>query len=307
MNDALSNIATNVITGFLGVGKTTAILNWLKNKPDNERWSVLVNEAGQVGVDGKVMQDAGIVVKQVPGGCMCCASGLPMQVAVNQLLITTRPHRLLIEPSGMGHPRNILKTLSAIEYQGVLDLRACLCLIDPRHLSDQRYLNSELFMDQIAVADVLVANKGDLCTQADKQHFDDFVQARGNKIQANGWTSQGQLEPMWMGLKHRPSNEPVWIKVNKAEAMELTTLSMELPNDLIVELQQFRQFLDSLDVERLKAIVHTDQGAVFVNHVNGQTTVSPVNECDSYRIEVVSEQAIDEQFLQEGIDGCLVQ
>lgn len=306
MNKPLRNIGTNVITGFLGVGKTTAILNWLKKKPDNERWSVLVNEAGQVGVDGQIMQDAGIVVKQVPGGCMCCASGLPMQVAINQLLKATRPQRLLIEPSGMGHPRNILKTLASKDYQSVLDLRACLCLIDPRYLNDERYLKSELFMDQISVADVLVANKTDQCSDADKKRFYDFVETRSQRIQDSGWISQGQLQAHWMDLEHQPFKEPVWKKVNTSQATQLYSLSMLIADDVKLNIEKFKGFINHLSVERLKAIVNSDHGVLLINHVKGQTTVSPVNACDSYRLEIMSHQLIDEQTVQKGIDECLI-
>ncbi|WP_369823160.1 GTP-binding protein, partial [Oleiphilus sp. HI0128] len=80
----------------LGVGKTSAILNLLKQKPDNERWAVLVNEFGEIGVDGSFFQgqssqEQGVFIKEVPGGCMCCASGLPMQIALNQLLSRAKP------------------------------------------------------------------------------------------------------------------------------------------------------------------------------------------------------------------------
>lgn len=305
MSKALHNIKTNVITGFLGVGKTTAILSWLKNKPQNERWSVLVNEAGQVGVDGKVMEDAGIAVKQVPGGCMCCAAGLPMQVAVNQLLIATRPHRLLIEPSGMGHPRNILKTLSSKEYEGVLDLRACLCLIDPRHLSDQHYLDSELFMDQIAVADVLVANKTDQCTTADQTRFDEFSRSLNSNIQASGWVSQGRLEPEWMQLKHATERKTIYKSIinNKTEWVNI---SMQLPDDVVLDMNKLQQFIDELKVERLKAIINTTEGVVFINHVTGETSVSPVNASNNYHMEIVSSHTIDENKIKDKLLLCQV-
>ncbi|MEZ9795040.1 GTP-binding protein, partial [Vibrio splendidus] len=81
-------IPTNIITGFLGVGKTSAILNLMKNKPVNERWAVLVNEFGEIGVDGSLIQGnqatQQVFIREVPGGCMCCAAGLPMQIALNQ-------------------------------------------------------------------------------------------------------------------------------------------------------------------------------------------------------------------------------
>ena len=127
----LSAVPTNIITGFLGVGKTTAILNLLKSKPANQRWAVLVNEFGEIGVDGSLFQgqqseDQDVFIREVPGGCMCCAAGLPMQIALNQLLAKAKPDRLLIEPTGLGHPKEVLQVLSTEYYQDVLSLHKTL-------------------------------------------------------------------------------------------------------------------------------------------------------------------------------------
>lgn len=94
---------TNLITGFLGSGKTTTIRHLLAHKPDRERWAVLVNEFGEIGIDGALLADSGAVLKEIPGGCMCCVNGLPMQVGLNMLLQQAKPDRLLIEPTGLGH------------------------------------------------------------------------------------------------------------------------------------------------------------------------------------------------------------
>lgn len=98
---------TNLITGFLGSGKTTSILHLLANKDPAEKWAVLVNEFGEVGIDGALLADSGALLK-IPGGCMCCVNGLPMQVGLNTLLRQGKPDRLLIEPTGLGHPKQIL-------------------------------------------------------------------------------------------------------------------------------------------------------------------------------------------------------
>ncbi len=79
-------VPTNIITGFLGTGKTTSILNLLKQKPSNETWAVLVNEFGEIGIDGAILSDSGALIKEVPGGCMCCTAGVPMSVGINALL-----------------------------------------------------------------------------------------------------------------------------------------------------------------------------------------------------------------------------
>ena len=89
-------IRVHLITGFLGVGKTTAILHLLKHKPEHEKWAVLVNEFGEVGVDGAILESQGAVVREVPGGCLCCVSGLPFQMGLNMLIARGKPDVILI-------------------------------------------------------------------------------------------------------------------------------------------------------------------------------------------------------------------
>ncbi|MEL7401300.1 MAG: GTP-binding protein, partial [Pseudomonadota bacterium] len=84
-------IRTHIVTGFLGVGKTTAILSLLQQKPEAEKWAVLVNEFGEVGVDGAILASQGdtmanVVTREIPGGCLCCVSGLPFQMGLNLLI-----------------------------------------------------------------------------------------------------------------------------------------------------------------------------------------------------------------------------
>ncbi|MGL5758168.1 CobW family GTP-binding protein [Plesiomonas sp.] len=172
----LSNkIKTNLITGFLGSGKTTTIRHLLASKPEHEKWAVLVNEFGEIGIDGTLLRDQGAVVKEIPGGCLCCVAGLPMQVGLNMLISQHRPDRILIEPTGLGHPKQVLDMLTGEYYQSVLTLGATLCVLDPRHLQDTKYCENENFRDQIAAADVLIANKTDLCSPQEQALFTEFV------------------------------------------------------------------------------------------------------------------------------------
>ncbi|MEH2920118.1 CobW family GTP-binding protein [Samsonia erythrinae] len=149
----------NLITGFLGSGKTTTIRHLLSQKPEGEVWAVLVNEFGEVGIDGALLADSGAVLKEIPGGCMCCVNGLPMQIGLNMLLQQKKPHRLLIEPTGLGHPKQVLSLLTSDIYQPWLTLQATLCLLDARQLNEARYRENENFRDQLASADIIIANK----------------------------------------------------------------------------------------------------------------------------------------------------
>lgn len=183
---------TTLVTGFLGSGKTTTLLHLLAQKPAGERWAVLVNEFGEIGVDGALLADSGAVLKEIPGGCMCCVNGLPMQVGLNTLLQRNTPDRLLIEPTGLGHPKQILSLLTSPVYENWLSLRATLCLLDARQLGDARYRDNENFRDQLAAADVIIANKQDGYRQDDRLLLADWAARDGGGRQIIGAT-QGRV------------------------------------------------------------------------------------------------------------------
>ncbi|MCV9880005.1 GTP-binding protein [Brenneria sp. KBI 447] len=182
----------NLITGFLGSGKTTTIRHLLSQKPEDEVWAVLVNEFGEIGIDGALLSDSGAFVKEIPGGCLCCVNGLPMQVGLNMLLQQKKPHRLLIEPTGLGHPKQIIALLTAESYQPWLTLQTTLCLLDARQLSDVRYTGNENFRDQLAAADIIVANKLETYQEADIAALQQWRQTNGDGRQFVT-VSQGQI------------------------------------------------------------------------------------------------------------------
>ncbi|GAA6135991.1 hypothetical protein NBRC116188_27810 [Oceaniserpentilla sp. 4NH20-0058] len=171
----MAMINVHIITGFLGVGKTSCIQELIKHKPDNERWAVLVNEYGQQGIDGALYDSRQVIVKQVAGGCACCAALLPFQTALNELIRFDTPDRIFIEPSGLGHVDNIVKRLLESDYQQRLTLNAVVCVVDPRHLSQPKYRYHELYIRQLFAADKLVANKIDLSSEDDLQLFEQLV------------------------------------------------------------------------------------------------------------------------------------
>ena len=124
------DIPTTIVTGFLGAGKTTAINHLLTEKPAGEHWALLVNEFGKVGVDAALIGPvAGVSIREIAGGCLCCTAGLAFEGALNRLIGDTSPDRILIEPSGIGHPLKIISTLTGSYYHNVLDLRATISLL----------------------------------------------------------------------------------------------------------------------------------------------------------------------------------
>ena len=165
VSSSSSPVPTNIITGFLGAGKSTAIIHLLQNKPPQERWAVLVNEFGEIGVDADFIasqhQVQNVFVKEVAGGCMGCSANLAMHITLNQLIAEAKPHRLLIEPTGLGHPQEVISVLLEPHYQPVIELHKVITLVDASTFNHSDRVNQPLIYQQLAIADLVIGNKKD--------------------------------------------------------------------------------------------------------------------------------------------------
>jgi len=333
-------IPTNIITGFLGVGKTTAITHLLSTKPADEVWSVLVNEFGEIGIDGALLKNTNAHVREVPGGCICCVAGLPMKIALNMLIAKTKPDRIIIEPTGLGHPEEIINTLTGEYYDTVLDLRATITLVDPRKLVESRYADNANFKDQIAVADVLVANKIDLCSPDDRANFDDLVAGFNPPKHAAFAVQQGQLELAWLDYprKAHALNNPQHHAAQRNNRLnpqrELYNAAIQLPEgqdylrrenqgqgfyscgwmfqpEIQFDFNQLFGWLTGLNLVRAKAVMNTDQGVYMFNAENGVLSVKPLilgdePELLDSRIELINDAMLRLDELENELFGCRI-
>lgn len=156
----IENVPTHLIAGPLGSGKTTLLRHLMEQRPDNERWAILINEFGQVGIDAALLQTSasGVQIAEIPGGCLCCVNGVPFQIGLGRLLRRVNPHRLFIETSGLGHSQTLLLQLAAPPWQGVLALQPLVMVLDaPRLLAGHSLGKAQ--QQSLAMAGLIVLNK----------------------------------------------------------------------------------------------------------------------------------------------------
>ena len=172
-------IPVRVLTGPLGCGKTTAIAALLAGKPPEENWVVLLNEFTDAGIDALTVAAAArgaYDVRLVPGGCLCCTGEADFRRNLRELIDVVRPARILVEPSGIGHPTGIVEELLAHEAAGQVHLEAVVTLVDPLRLAELLGGTAqEELRAAVEIADVLVLSKADLASSDEQRLFNSFA------------------------------------------------------------------------------------------------------------------------------------
>jgi G3E family GTPase len=163
----LNALPTYLITGLLGSGKTSTLRQLLLQKPASERWGFIINEFGEVDIDVATLksQDSNDAVLSVTGGCVCCNAQHGLTQAINQLLAESTDNpisRLLIEPTGLGHPAKIIDMLTQSQFVRPLALQPIICVITPQQLTPLRWQKSAVMRDLVTLADIILLNKTDL-------------------------------------------------------------------------------------------------------------------------------------------------
>lgn len=317
----LTNIPTHVITGPLGAGKTSLIRSLLAQKPASERWAVLINEFGQIGLDAALLStnEDNVSLAEVAGGCLCCVNGVPFQVGLGRLLRKAKPDRLLIEPSGLGHPAELLAQLGAPPWQEVLALQPCVAVLDASALARDEMLPSSQ-QHALHHCGLLLLNKSENLDQADRQRI-----VRQLPPLPLRWTHQSHLPIAELpGIDHRAGSTAAqaplpasaaalgdaWLDPQRAFCQSQGngdgwSIGWRWHPSQHFHLQRVVEWLDGLDWRRVKLVLHSAQGWRSANALAGEPLVFMPSEWrkDS-RLELIFSEPQDEPRLNAAMIAC---
>lgn len=156
-------VKINIISGFLGAGKTTLIKKLLAGALKGEKVILLENEYGEVGVDGSFLKDSGIVVDELNSGCICCTLAGDFQKAIDELIAKYHPDRILVEPTGVGKLSEIIAAVkkSAARHPEVV-IGGCATVVDAGKCRMYMKNFGEFFLDQVKYASTIILSRTQL-------------------------------------------------------------------------------------------------------------------------------------------------
>ena len=147
----------DIISGFLGAGKTTLIKKLLKEALAGEKVVLIENEFGEIGVDGGFLKEAGIEIKEMNSGCICCSLVGDFGISLREVLDTYQPERILIEPSGVGKLSDVVAAVGKVE--GNLQVNSTVAVVDASKCKMYIKNFGEFFLNQIQHAGTVILSR----------------------------------------------------------------------------------------------------------------------------------------------------
>jgi len=166
-----------IVSGFLGAGKTTFILEFIRRyAEDGERKiAVLVNEFGDLSIDGEVIRKGGLEVVELPSGCICCSLRASLPETIDMIYKSVKPDVLLIEPSGIATPRNVLVAIKKCRYAEKYTIRPVIGIVDATVFQEFVHEFGKFYRGQIETADILLINKIDLVSNEELDEIEKMM------------------------------------------------------------------------------------------------------------------------------------
>ncbi len=152
----------DIISGFLGAGKTTFIKKLLQEAVSGEQVILIENEFGEIGIDGGFLKDSGVEIREMNSGCICCSLVGDFGQSLKEVLTTYHPDRIIIEPSGVGKLSDVMKAVKDVAAEIRVTLNSAVTIVDAQKCKMYRKNFGEFFNNQIENAGTVVLSRTDI-------------------------------------------------------------------------------------------------------------------------------------------------
>lgn len=247
-------IPISIVTGFLGSGKTTLLRHVLERGLNGRRLALIVNEIGEIGFDGRVIEGLNVErMIELTSGCICCSVGTDFLIAVEEIVDMVAPELIIVETTGIAEPWGLIRQVRA----SGLPLDAVVTLVDAANIAQELDL-SPVARWQIRAADFLVVNKCDLVAPAELVQVQDLLREQNSRA-ALFTTVRGELDANLLFGTVPSLSRPADVEPTLPDHLQAERIGTVLwQGDLPLERQRLEETLRTLpsQVYRAKGLIH---------------------------------------------------
>lgn len=317
-----------LLAGFLGAGKTTLLKRILSWEADLSETVVMVNEFGDIGIDGALLQDSGSDVIELTSGCICCTLSADLHQALMRIWNQFKPRRILVEASGVADPKSIVTVLQDPAIGQHMELEKIITVLDA-DIWGAREVFGQLFYNQLEMAHLILLNKIDLMAADKIPQFLDEIHEVIPDAQVvptihcgidpeTLWT---RAQPKMSGLKpiqfflpdslngksDSDRSHPAFQEHDSHAAKSVNFVTFSFQDSGILDEARFKYFIRNLPWElfRIKGPVRFADRLKMLNYVGGKSEWSAWEGKAETRLAFIG-WTIDEQETLKALKRCLV-
>ncbi|MEL4306412.1 GTP-binding protein [Methanococcoides sp. LMO-2] len=220
-----------IIGGFLGSGKTTTLLKLGKHLSETgHKIAIIVNEIGEIGLDGDTLSSTGIVTEELTSGCICCTLKISMEYTLSQLSDDFQPDVIIIEPTGIAFPRQIKEDIALMKIDD-LSFAPIVNIVDGTRFNTEIKQTPKFIVTQIEDAEILCINKVDIAEKekvAEVRNFLEEINPEAEVIEFSAKEADEKFQRLIDLLAGKSKEREAREAINSIEASEVSSYSGEL-------------------------------------------------------------------------------
>ena len=208
----------DIISGFLGAGKTTLIKKLLKEAFQDEQVVLIENEFGEIGIDGGFLKEAGIEIREMNSGCICCSLVGDFGASLKEVIDKYHPDRILIEPSGVGKLSDVIRAVQDVQEETGLALNSYTTVVDAKKCKMYMRNFGEFFNNQVEYAGAIIMSRTDIVDEEKAMQSSPMRTAapssrRPTRKRSPIWMRSRPRRRAcrgWLSWRHRPRRRLKW-------------------------------------------------------------------------------------------------
>ncbi|MCP4808312.1 MAG: hypothetical protein GY913_33530 [Proteobacteria bacterium] len=272
----MAKTPVHVVTGFLGAGKTTFLLDQLSRR-DGERCGIVVNDFGDARIDATLLGGR-VPVMEIPGGCVCCTAPQDLVSALSELV--GQVDRVFIEATGLARPADIVDTLTRSKLD--VSVGPVLCVLDARRLVGEAPV---LLLEQLDASDLVVANHASDCDDDAWAALDEALEGHFPPLLGLERTDRGRVDPEFV---ERVRRGLAFRALRKAPSTEgYASASRIWASDRVFGKRELEAVLAASDAERIKGLFRTELGWFLLQRAGGDVHCTPSQLRSSSAVDVI--------------------